>query len=306
MSGLSKVLIAAAVTFAVPVSTAFAQDDAPVVEGEAGVEAGASVDASGAATEPPVEGTATVSVGGPGVPFAEVINRPYTLGKGRLGVSADILIAHLSVSILGMSASSTSEFLGLGAGYGISDKLELGLTYAFALNEFEIKGPLDIYGKFSLSDSGALAVAASADLELNFANDTSLEVHAGLAVRYKVAPKFAIFTGNPYTLGVAGQHLSLNFEDGGAKTFSIPVGVEIQATPQLFAFAGTNIATILLSDPGPGDRAAFIGSDGLGIPLTVGGFFNVNKSIDVGASFQTDLKNAGDFYVLTLGGRYYM
>jgi hypothetical protein len=305
MTRLSKVLIAAAAMIAVPLQTAFAEgegEEAPPAEGTDG----APVEGAGgdAAPTPPDAGTeAPVGNAGAGVAVSSIIDRPLTLRKGQLAAHADILIAHLSISILGMTASSTSEGLALGAGYGVSDKLTVGGSYSFTLNEFEIKGPLTVYGAFGLADSGKLAVSAGADLSVNFASDNALAIHAGLAVRYKLAPKFALFTGNPYTPGPAGQHLSISLEDGGAKTFSLPVGFAFQATPQLYAFAGTNIATILLSDPGMGDRVTFIGDS---IPFNIGAFFNVNKNIDAGGSFQTDLKGVGDFYVITLGARYFM
>jgi len=307
MTRLSKVLIAAAATMAVTGQAAFAQDAEPPVEGTPPPE-----DATG--TPPPDGSTPAVEQTAPGGWPSSIIDRPLVLMKGKLGAHVDLLIAHASVTILGMTASSTSEALVLGAGYGVTDKITAGASYGFTLNEFEIKGPLTVYGDMSLTDNGKLAVAASADLTADLggqtfdsmgvaSSSTELSIHAGLAVRYKLAPKMALYTGNPYTPGPSGQHLNLGLSDGLAKSFSIPVGFAFQATPQLYAFAGTNIATILLSDPGMGNSRVV--SYGDTIPFNLGGFFNVNKNIDAGASFQTDFKGVGDFYVITVGARYY-
>jgi len=309
MMRLSKVLIAAAATIAVPVHSAFAQG-----EGEAAPAEEGTPPAEDATGTPPPDGSApAVEAAAPGAWPSSIIDRPLVLMKGKLGAHVDLLIAHASITILGMTSSSTSEALVLGAGYGVTDKITAGASYGFTLNEFEIKGPLTVYGDMSLTDNGKLAVAASADLTADLggqtvdsmgvaSSSTELSIHAGLAVRYKLAPKMAVYTGNPYTPGPSGQHLNLGLSDGMAKTFSIPVGFAFQATPQLYAFAGTNIATILLSDPGMGSRVVSYGDT---IPFNVGGFFNINKNIDAGASFQTDFKGVGDFYVITVGARYY-
>lgn len=311
MIRLSKVLIAAAATIAVPVQTALAQDDAPVVEGEAGVEAGASVDATGDATAPPVEATVegSVAMGWPG----SIIDRPLVLMAGKLAAHADILIARASFSSGTTSVTSTSELLAVGAAYGVADKITAGASYAFTLNEFEIKGPLTVYGSFGLTDNGKLSVAAGADLVADLGgvdamgeSTVELAIHAGLAVRYKLAPKFAVYSGNPYQPGPSGQHLTIGLSDGAAKSFALPVGFAAQVTPQLYTYAQTTLATILLSDPGMGDRVAFIGSDAGGIPLALGGWFNINKNIDAGASLNfPDLNFAGDFFIITVGARYY-
>lgn len=251
----------------------------------------------GQAPPPPV---ATVTEG---VAVPSIIDRAIVLRKDAFAAHGDLLIAHTSVTIAGMTLSGTSEALALGAGYGVTDQITAGASYAFTLNEFEIKGPLTAYGVFGLTDNGTLAVSAGADLGVDLAANNALAIHAGLAVRYKVAPTVALYTGNPYAPGPAGQHLAISLEDGGAKTFSFPVGVAVQATPQLYAFAQTNLATILLSDPGAGDRVRSFDDS---IPLTLGAFFNVNKNIDAGGSFQTDLHGIADFYVVTLGARYFM
>ena len=96
-----------------------------------------------------------------------------------------------------------------------------------------------------------------------------------------------------------GQHLSIGLGTNGPITFSIPVGVALQATPQVFGFVDTTLADFSISN----SSNAFIFSDF--IPVDVGVLFRAAKDLDVGVSFQDDLKNAGDAYLFGLMARYY-
>lgn len=301
MARLSKILFAA--TLIAAPTTVLADGDPPA-DGTAGgggdgTAGGAPAGGDGTATAP-----ATGDAGAMMSAWSKsVIDRPLTVLKGKIGAEADFFIAHASITILGVTASATSEGLGVGAGYGVSDKLEVGGSYAFALHDFEIKGPLTLYGAFQLAHSDKLDVAAGADIVIRLGDTTTETIEAGLGVRYKVTPKIALFTGSPFAPGPVGQHLKIGLQSGAAKTFDIPVGVGLQATPELFAYLSTNIATILLSDPGSGKRVTSIADF---TPLTVGGWFNVNKNIDVGANISfLDVQHAGDFYNITLGARYF-
>jgi len=300
MTRLSKLLFAATALVAAPIH-AYADGDPPADgTGGGGDGTGGGAGAGGgAAMTPPAGGENEAMAAW----SKSVIDRPLTVLKGKLGAEADLLIAHVSITILGMTASATSEGLGVGAAYGVSDKLEVGGSYAFALHEFEIKGPLTLFGAFSLMHSAKLDVGASADIVIRLGDTTTETIEAGLGVRYKVTPKVALFTGSPWAPGPLGQHLKIGLQSGAAKTFDIPVGVGLQATPELFAYVETNVATILLSDPGMGKRVTSIADF---TPLTIGAWFNVNKNIDVGGSFNfLDVQHAGDFYTIALGARYF-
>ena len=188
---------------------------------------------------------------------------------------------------------------------------EVGGSYAFTLHEFEIKGPLTLYGNFNLTNDGKLAVGAGAGLILDFNSVDSMgessvgvAIDAGLGVRYKLAPKFAVFTGNPYAPGLLGNHLHLGLSGDESKTFSIPIGFAMQATPELFAYVTTNLATIILSDvPDMADRAAFIWD---ATPLTLGAWYAATPNIDVGAALGFgDVQHAGDTWAILLGARYF-
>lgn len=305
MTRASKFLFAAVATLALPASTAFAQGDL-----DGAVEEGAEGDASAeesADSSAPADGISTTTPAPAGAWSRSVIDRPVTLPTGKLGAGAQLQIARASLGPLG---SATATGLGIVGGYGINDKLSVGGSYSFTLDEFEIKGPLSIYGAYTLVDNGKLTIGASADVVFNFngsdgmgGSSTDTTIHAGLAARYKIAPQLAVFTGSPWTPGPLGQHLSLGLNEGAPKTFSIPVGVGFQATPELFAFANTTLATIMLSDPGMGDRVSFIGDL---IPLTIGAFYSVTPNIDAVVAFDMpDVPSVGDLFAVTVGARYF-
>ena len=261
-------------------------------------------DGSAAPAPAPAAGDAAPAPGG------EIISEPLTLGKGVLGLTAGFEIARLTVTVppippatTPMTVSATAEELLLGGGYGINEKLEVGATYALDLHDDSGtfpnsgKGPLAIYGGYSLM-SGKLSIAAGADFSINLGNTDDKAIHAGLAVRYMVAPKIAIVTGNPVPPGPAGQHLSISLASNGPITFALPVGVEWQAAPKAFVYLNTELASFSISN----SSNAFLFSDF--IPLDVGLLYRAAPGVDVGAHFSDDLKNAGDFYVFGVMLRY--
>ena len=320
MNRIKLALIAGGALIAAP---AFADDQ---TEPAAGGTTEAAPDPNAGGAGEGMEATASATGGATMAWPKEIMDRPLTVLKGKLGAGADVLIAHSSFTFMGMTSSSTAEALQVVGAYGISDKLEVGGSYAFTLNEFEIKGPLTLFGNFNLTNDGKLAVAAGAGLMLDFdgadpmdpmASVTNIGLDAGLGVRYKLAPKFAVFTGNPFGLvsttpmgllppspGLVGGHLHLGLSNEESKFFAVPVGFAMQATPELFAYLSTNIATILISDPPPmGDRVQGIWDT---TPLSLGAWYAVNKNIDAGASLNfVDVQNAGDFWAISLGARYF-
>jgi len=261
---------------------------------------------------PPPDGTtppAATTEAAP-APGGEIISEPLTLGKGVLGITAGFEIARLTITLppvppatTGTTASATAEELLVGAGYGVNEKLELGVTYALDVHDDSGtfpnsgKGPLAIYAGYNLM-AGKLSVAAGADFSINLGNTDSKSINAGLAVRYMVAPKIAIVTGNPVPPGPVGQHLSISLASNGPITFALPVGVELQAAPKAFLYLNTEIASFSISN----SSNAFLFSDF--IPVDLGLLYRAAPGLDVGAHFSDDLKNAGDFYVFGVMLRY--
>jgi len=239
--------------------------------------------------------TSTTPAESPMEPWPDVIiERPYVLPAGMLAAYADLEVARISFDVAGMSDSVTEEGLHLGAGYGVTDKITAGFEYAFALHEFEIKGPLTLWGELKLAHTDKLNIAASAALVVDLnASDamgmstTTETLVAGLGAAYKLTPTFEVFTGSPVGPGPVGQHLQIGFQSGAPITFDVLAGAGLQATPQLFAYASTNLAHISISNSANG----FFGADF--IPLSVGAFYAANKQLDLGVFLNfPDLKNA--------------
>jgi hypothetical protein len=223
-----------------------------------------------------------------------IIERPYVLPSGMLAAYADVELARISATVAGMTESATEEGLHLGAGFGITDKITAGVEYAFALHEFEIKGPLTLWSELKLAHGEKLNVAASAGLVVDLnasdamgASTTTETLVAGVGAAYKVTPTLAVFTGAPVGPGPVGQQLQVGFQSGAPITFDVLAGAGVQATPQLFAYASTNLAHLSISNSANG----FFGADF--IPLNVGAFFAASKQLDLGAFLSfPDLENA--------------
>ncbi|HUJ61797.1 MAG TPA: hypothetical protein VLX92_25005, partial [Kofleriaceae bacterium] len=219
----------------------------------------------------------------------------------------------------GGSSTSTAEGLDIGGAYGITDKITAGASYQFTLNDDSGsfpnngKGPLDVYGSYSIMHTAKLNVAVGADLVADFgASDamgstTNFAVDAGIAVRYAVIPQVAVYTGSPMLPGPVGQQLTLGLNNNQEGKLQLPVGVGVQALPQLFAFAQTSLFEVLVANaPMGADSFSAIGSNQFGIPLLAGAYYNVNKILDIGAFVNfPDLNHAGDLYDIGVGARWY-
>jgi len=330
-----KTLLIGSLLLAAP--AAFAQGDDASGGGGGSATVGAGADASAGGAGASAGAGATVSTGGDatmGWP-AEMGSRPYTLLKGGLAVYGDFDILHATFNSGTTSSSATQEQFHLGAGYGVNDKLTVGAEFSFAVagdgtDNTKFKGPLRFYGMYGLTHTDKLTVAAEAHFELNLCGGVDLTsgdcattkaIGAGLDARYVLAPKIALFTGSAFGPGVpgatgalsiagfggwsVGQHLNISLESSGPITFDIPVGVSLQATPQRLAWVAFDIARLNIANaPMGADSVQVIFSDSQGIPTSLGGFFGVNKNLDVGVTVLDDLKHAGDLYVIGLAARF--
>jgi hypothetical protein len=258
--------------------------------------------------------------GGGGGYSGPMIERPYVVEKGKIGAYGDFDIVKISIPPippLTMSTSLTAEFLHLGAGYGVNEKITAGADIAFNIHDdagtFNGAKPIRIFGEYQLAHDSKLSVTASADVlfDIDGGTDamgnstTNVGIEAGVAARYLVAPKIGIYTGAPVGPGPVGTQLQAQLTNSGPINFSIPAGVAIQATPELFAYLQTNLITLHLANKAMGqDAADVIFSTAGGIPLSVGGLFAVNKQIDAGVQLNfPDLKHAGDIFEIGLIGR---
>lgn len=256
---------------------------------------------AGAGMEGTVEATPPATGGMASIWFKQVISRPYVLPASKLAVTGQFFVAKISFiePITMMPVSSTGAGLQLGGHYGVTDKITAGGLYSFSVKDFEIKGPLTVYGAFQIAHSAKMSVAATAAFTYDL-NAEAASVMAGLGLRYNVTDKIGVFTGAPLAPGPVGNHLKLSFADKGPMSFDVNAGVGLQATPELFAYLATNIAHINISN----DATAIFGADFL--PLTLGGQFAVTDQLDVNAFFQLpDLKEAQfDLYAFGVGATF--
>jgi hypothetical protein len=271
----------------------------------------ALADEGGAPPPPPASPTASA--------WSQIDTRPLVLPANKIEAHGGLPILALAN---GTGGTATGEAMAFGGTFGVVDKVEAGLDYAFPLhpNGDLGSGVLQLHGAYAALHSDKLDLAIAAELEFNLRGTTEYQIDLAAWLRYRIAPKLSIFTGQPATpTTISGfssflappiaYQLTFGLNNSQPTFLSLPIGVGFQATPQLYLFGETSIAEIFITNGpmnagGGTTNASFIFSDA--IPLGLGAFFSVSDQLDVGAVFADDLKNAGDLYVFTLAGRFYI
>ena len=136
-------------------------------------------------------------------------------------------------------------------------------------------------------------------------------------IRYHVAPKVSIFTGLPalpdtaalsagafatklgFPLPPLSYQVAVGLNNKGAIAVELPVGLGIQAAPDVYVFAELNLANIKISNT---ENAIIFDKF---IPVGLGGFYSLPK-FDLGAVFTDDLKQGADYLQFLVLGRYYV
>jgi len=230
-----------------------------------------------------ITATASISMAEVNQP-QELIMRPLTTPGGQITAGGDFLI------LIAPDPIGTSMGLALGGRYGVDDNIEVGASYVFSLKEFEAKGDLGVEAAYRIMD-GNLAVAADVATGYSLIGEAIEPLQLGARVRFRLNDQLSIQSG--------GGQLSIALDGGPTPiTLGLPVGVGYQASPQLFAFVTTELASISISN----SETVVFGADY--IPLTAGAFFSPSNTMDVGASIGWfDLKEASDFLFIGLHGR---
>jgi len=184
----------------------------------------------------------------------------------------------------------------IGVGYGITDDIELGLaSYAFPTSD---AGKGDIHGNIGYklvrgASGGKLEAIARLDLGYNLLAEGLDPLGLGVQVQYNVTDKIAVFT--------PGSQLHIGLESPNTIDFNLPVGVGLQATPELFAYLQTTLFTLGIKDA---SDSTFIFADTT--PLEIGAIYNAMQALDVFAALDMDLTNSpGDTLTILVGARYY-
>ena len=202
---------------------------------------------------------------------------------------------------------------GVGGAFGVSDDFELGADYAFEVSpETDAAGVLAGHGLVRIAHGGQVSAAAGAGFIYSHAAD-GIAFTGGLSLRIRLSDQVSLFSntsGIPLCgsclqlLGpVTGQLVVLHPNDGEDNLvfLNLPIGLGVQATPQVYLFAETVLATALLS---PDTENIALGADYVGLHL--GGWFSASKTLDIGAGVGTDLKDANDAYLVELRARLFL
>jgi len=257
----------------------------------------------------------------------EYVLRPQSAAKGMVEVTPTFGIYRVtSDDGMGNSASKTSTAINVAARYGISDKLEL--LAAFGGNTINSGFPehgIIVTGladgepggdrfKGDIKIGAGIAVAkGKLDVEIKaaFFDDLLLKnaaILAGADVRFHINEKMWI--GTPVNrqgllVGLKGPEIGGMEIDVKPIRLSIPAAFAFQATPELALQVNTRLLDINLNDDAKvADKAVtFFSQDEFGgIPLDVDVTFALNNKMDVIGNINlVDLKNAGDFLVISGG-----
>lgn len=247
-----------------------------------------------------------------------LIDNPYVEPAELSSVYGSFYVDHDSLvdAVTGTGEGFTTEGLGAGFGFGASDRLTLGLQYSAPLfgdntDEDRFLGPIVPYVMYLVAHTDRLAIAATADLAFDLCGGSDLMGHcnvttalrAGVGVRYKLAERLAVYTGQPIGPSNVGQQLYVSLS-GGPVALRLPVGLAAQASANTFAFLGLRLARINFAH-GSGDAVDVVGSRALGVPLTIGGYYRLGPRLHLGLGLDLDLAHAGDDYDLAFALRWY-
>lgn len=201
--------------------------------------------------------------------------RPLTLTRSTLRLDAELAIAHLETTFLGVTASSNSVGLGLGAGFGITEDLEVGATVIpLTLSpDFKYNAP-SVYGTYRFLRG-------------------DVEVGARLALTLPIDRDFGVSVGVPVLLHLGdaarldtGAFLDFTFSDPLGKQLRIPVAFTASINPNLFLGARTGFV--------------FPNFDSLGMPLGV--YVGYTLAGGDGATPLADITAAFDFPLFLTSG----
>lgn len=255
------------------------------------------------ATEP--EAVSTSPAGPDGI--AQV-----TLPKGRV-----LLDAYLEASLV--SGAEFKPFsLSPDIWYGATDDLTVGLVHSSVAGSGFMGGVgtslclagtgggcADVYPGFGVDaryrlKNGPLAYAAEGGIYVSHFDPFTMAVKLGLVARWQ-SDKLAVELSPNLALGVAGRTVGEGMMEVtvNGETLNLPVTGLYAITPKIAAALQIGV---ILPFEATGDTYA--------VPLSIGGFFNVNESLNVNLAFSLPAVVGGgsatgfDARSITLGGTY--
>ncbi|MGE5184892.1 MAG: hypothetical protein ACM31C_22645 [Acidobacteriota bacterium] len=241
----------------------------------------------------------------------QLIDNGLVLPQGDLGAYGDLLIVRTSFvdkpvppATTGATVLNTAFDLLVGAGYGVTPELTIGGEYQLPVDDatgaFPNAGALSAYAGYTALRDDKTTLVLGGDLQLDFSNGTTATLHLGASLRYKVAPKVAVYTGNLLAPGPYGRQLVIGLNHSAPVALDLPAGVAIQASPRLLAWAETSLAHVKLANT----ANAVLFADY--IPLQLGALYRAAKDVDVGGFLDfSDLENVGNAFAIGVMARYY-
>ncbi len=221
-----------------------------------------------------------------------VIERPLTYPAGVLTVGADAGGNH------DLSAMTGAPI----AGYGITDKLEVQVPYAFATHDLEARGTVGADVGYAVA-RGALGGKLEAIARVRTGYDTLaldlMPLSLGVHVQYNITPRLALMSGAP---GTQQLRFALAKSATGTRPIdvSLPLGIGLQVVSTVYLQLDTKLAQLEIND----SATVLIGRDVAPASLTA--VWNALPELDLQAAVGTDLINApGDALTFLLGARYY-
>jgi len=221
-----------------------------------------------------------------------VIDRPLTLPEGLLSAGADFGGNH------DLSAMTTAPIIG----YGITDKLEIQVPYAFGARALEPRGLLGADLGYMLlrgALDGKLEAIARVRGGYSVLDNAPAPLMIGVHVQYNALPWLAFITGAP---GTQQLRISLANDKDSMKPMdlSLPLGIGLQPFKTLYLEVDTKIAQWNLHQ----SQNALLFKDTTPVSLTA--VWNVLPQLDVQGSIGTDVSNSpGNALSFLIGARYY-
>ncbi|HUQ53210.1 MAG TPA: hypothetical protein VM692_13375 [Gammaproteobacteria bacterium] len=221
-----------------------------------------------------------------------VIARPLTLPANVASLGADAGGNH------DLSAVSAAPI----AGYGITDKLEVQVPYAFAVHDLEARGSVAVDAGYAVvrgAFDGKLEVIERIRVGYDALASSAMPLQIGLHAQYNVKPWLAIISGTP---GSEQLRISLTNNVDMMKPIDIglPLGVGVQPSETVYLQLDTKLVQVGLSE----SETLVVVRDIVPLALTV--VWNVLPVLDVQAAVATDLRNApADALAFLVGARFY-
>ncbi len=279
------------------------------------------------------------------------VERPLTLPASKMAIYGDADMLKLDLGGISATAElvhggvgyGVTDQLTIGVDYAVNLHSSTSVTVGgvSASSDDSLpgngRGPVIPYVSFRALH-GPLSIAVSGGLVANLANSTvdamgnmsystTYTLIAGALVKYNISPSFAVYSGapvgggilgfasSPFGPGPLGNQLEIGLSKTGSTTEPsrafLPIGIAVQASPQVFAFAQTTLMGAYVANaPTGADNPVFIGSDstkgGLGIPAVAGVFVSATHDLELGATLAfPDLQHVGDLYAFGLAARVY-